>query len=340
MVESFIFQDGKLAAAGEKASVFVFTAPTEEERGRLQEEFGLARHEIASALDPDELGRVGIDGARASVILKRPRNYSASDNLLFLVASIGVFLTPKRVVVVASDPVDLGDERIVHGVQDPADLLLRLIYDTIAHFLAHLRIIHSLSEALEKRVNSSMNNRYLLDLFTLQKSLVYFVDGIGTNMDVIARLHADAAHGASGTAHGASGTARWKLGGAQRELLEEILIENRQCARQAEIYSSILRGLVEARGAVTSNSVNVHLKRLTVICVVFLPMTVLACMGGMSEFSRWTGGIPWWLSYPAFLVGLVPVGLLTYMILRSRGMDREERRLRKAARRNGENRGA
>lgn len=312
MMESYVFQDGKLAAAAQKAAVFVFTAPTDGERKRLVEEFGLDHHELSSSLDPDELGRVCHEGTRTAVILKRPRNYSASDHLLFLVASIGVFLTPQRMVIVASDPVDLGDERIVHRVRDQRDLLLRLLYGTIAHFLAHLRIIYSLSEALEKRVHASMSNRYLMDMFTLEKSLVYFVNGTGSNQAVIEKLRA--------------GSAKWKLNAAQREVLDEILIENQQCSKQAEIYSNILTGLMDARGSVVNNNMNALMKRLTVISVIFLPLNVLAGMGGMSEFSAWTKGIPWWLSYPAFLVGLIPIGLLTWMFLRSRGADREERR--------------
>jgi len=61
---------------------------------------------------------------------------------------------------------------------------------------------------------------------------------------------------------------------------------------------------------------NKVVKRLTVVSVVFMPLNVLAGIGGMSEFSMMTKEIPWPISYSIFTLGLVIVGWLTYVILR------------------------
>jgi len=61
---------------------------------------------------------------------------------------------------------------------------------------------------------------------------------------------------------------------------------------------------------------NKVVKRLTVVSVVFMPLNVLAGIGGMSEFSMMTQSIAWPISYSFFTVGLVIVGWLTYAILR------------------------
>ena len=60
---------------------------------------------------------------------------------------------------------------------------------------------------------------------------------------------------------------------------------------------------------------NKVVKRLTVVSVVFMPLNVLAGIGGMSEFSMMTQGIPWPFSYSIFTIGLVIVGWLTYVML-------------------------
>ncbi len=57
-------------------------------------------------------------------------------------------------------------------------------------------------------------------------------------------------------------------------------------------------------------------KRLTVINVIFLPLNVLVGIGGMSEFSMMTEGIPWPVSYGSFTIGLILVGWLTLTVLR------------------------
>jgi len=61
---------------------------------------------------------------------------------------------------------------------------------------------------------------------------------------------------------------------------------------------------------------NKVVKRLTTVSVIFLPLNVLAGIGGMSEFTMMTEGMPWPVSYSLFSVGLVIVGWLTYVILK------------------------
>ena len=310
MIERYAFEGGKLARREDGDGVLVYIAPTDEERLSLVEERGIDAHDLASALDPDELGRVELAGSRATVILKQPRNYDSEDQLLFTVASIGLFLEPRRLIVVAPEPLELFADKMVRKVANPRDALLKILYASIAHFLGHLKVINMISEALEKRVNASMGNKYLLDMFTLEKSLVYFVNGIGSNQMVLEKLRAS--------------SAKLKLGAAQREILEDIIIENQQCSRQADIYSNILTGLMDARGSVVNNNLSTLMKKLTVISVVFLPMNVLAGMGGMSEFSAWTRGMPFWVSYPLFLAFLGLVGFGTYTVIHNWGIGKSD----------------
>ena len=56
--------------------------------------------------------------------------------------------------------------------------------------------------------------------------------------------------------------------------------------------------------------------RLTVLSVIFMPLNVIAGIGGMSEFSMMTKNIPWPVSYALFTVGMLIVAAITYVILR------------------------
>ena len=56
--------------------------------------------------------------------------------------------------------------------------------------------------------------------------------------------------------------------------------------------------------------------RLTVLSVIFMPLNVIAGIGGMSEFSMMTKHIPWPISYFIFTVGLFAVAWITYITLR------------------------
>jgi magnesium transporter len=47
-----------------------------------------------------------------------------------------------------------------------------------------------------------------------------------------------------------------------------------------------------------------------------MPLNVLAGIGGMSEFSMMTQGIPWPVSYALFTIALGIIAWLTYLLLR------------------------
>ena len=47
-----------------------------------------------------------------------------------------------------------------------------------------------------------------------------------------------------------------------------------------------------------------------------MPLNVLAGIGGMSEFTMMTDGIPWPIAYGTFAVGLVLIGWITFAGLR------------------------
>jgi magnesium transporter len=67
------------------------------------------------------------------------------------------------------------------------------------------------------------------------------------------------------------------------------------------------------------------LYRLTILSVIFMPLNVIAGIGGMSEFSMMTKNIPWQVSYSIFTVGMLVVAWVTFVILRlfeKRGVQR------------------
>ncbi len=97
-------------------------------------------------------------------------------------------------------------------------------------------------------------------------------------------------------------------------MLDNLIIDNDQCSRQGHIYAEVLGGLLDARGNIVNNNMNVLIKNLTVVNIVFLPLGVIASMGGMSEFSVMLDdlGIPWGLGYPLFAVVLTVLGILLW----------------------------
>ncbi len=247
MLKQLYITDGKITDSGQgEALVWVYTAPDEAERKYLVEQLKIDEHTLNSALDPDELSRLEFEPEHAAMIFKRPKHYTAQDNFLFRVVSTGVFLFKDRLVIVRTDDASLFEGRPFIKMQTVQDVFLKLIYRAIAHFVEHLRAINMISGELEQQINLSMENKYLLNLFTLEKSLVYYLSAINSNAVLIEKLRNNAP----------------KLGLTPEnvEFLDDILIENSQCRGQTEIYSQVLSSLMDARASIISNNLNVRIK--------------------------------------------------------------------------------
>ena len=89
-----------------------------------------------------------------------------------------------------------------------------------------------------------------------------------------------------------------------------------------ELYTSLLNNLMTRM----SNNTNASVKRLTLITTVFMPLTLLAGIGGMSEWSMMTGPSNWKFSYPFFLLGMVVIGVINFYLIKrleKKGTSRE-----------------
>ena len=96
-----------------------------------------------------------------------------------------------------------------------------------------------------------------------------------------------------------------------------------KCFEIVEVYREMVTNamemylsLINNRMARVSNRMNATVRRLTLITTIFMPLTLLAGVGGMSEWSMITGPDNWKVSYPLFLVGMAVIGLLSYRALR------------------------
>lgn len=103
------------------------------------------------------------------------------------------------------------------------------------------------------------------------------------------------------------------LSETQHEDVREILRD----IESLDGHTSFLVNKINFQMDATVGFINVNqnkdLKRLTVISLVFMPLNVIAGIGGMSEFSMMTQGVPWQLSYSLLLVGLAMVSWLTFL---------------------------
>ncbi len=80
-----------------------------------------------------------------------------------------------------------------------------------------------------------------------------------------------------------------------------------------ELYSSLLNNLMTK----VSNETNTSVRRLTLITTIFMPLTLIASIGGMSEYTMMTGGEPnWKTAYLLLAAGLALIAIINFFLLR------------------------
>jgi len=303
MIKRYKIENDQLVISeADSAPVLVVVSPTEDEKKWLVENFKIDEHNLGSAFDQEEPSRLEFEPDHVELILKRPKNYSSKDHFMFRVSSMGLFLFKDRLIVALSEDINMFSGKYFKHVSGLREIFLKLLYNTIFHFMEHLKIINMIAEEIEQKINASMENRYLLNLFTLEKSLVYYLNAINANAYAIDRIK--------------HSVEKFDFSPRSVEFLDDIIIENNQCMRQAEIYSNILAGLMDARASIVSNNLNVMMKNLNAVVIAVAVPSFFAGVGGMSELCTVTGVKDPHLAFLAFVGAMALIGLLTFYVIK------------------------
>lgn len=297
MIKSYkISQNALVPITDTEGDVQVYCNPQAAERKILLEKYNLDEHTLNSALDPDELSRLEFEPDHIALIFKRPKNYSSADEFLFKISSYGIFWFKTHVILVISEDIPLFEGKNFNRITNLNEIVLKTIYNTIIHYLEHLKVINMISDSLEDKINTSMKNKYLINLFTLEKSLVYYLNAINSNSFVIEKLK--------------HYTAKIGFTNEETDIIDDIIIENNQCYKQAEIYSNILAGLMDARVSIVSNNLNILMKTLNIITIgIMVPTLVVSAFSMNVKIPLSDHPFAFWI-----ILGLAITSVVSFML--------------------------
>jgi len=283
------------------AQVIVYNSPTIDDEADLQELHNIDYHTLQSSLDPDELSRLEFESDHAAVIFKRPKSFCANDNFLLKLTSTGVFIYEDYLVIVMPDDAPLFEGRVPFRTLSLQDVILRLLYQSVHHFEGHLKAINMLSDSLERRINTSMENRYLLNMFALEKSLVYILNAISANAALFDKMK----------------TVAEKLGFDHEQIgvLEDLIIENQQCLRRSEIFTQVIAGLMDARASIVSNNLNIMIKKFTIWTIAIMVANLVVGIFSMNVKLPMPMEAEAW---PFYVINSLAVGSVIGIFLLSR----------------------
>ena len=269
MLKYYKIENGRITKAPDEdsADIVLMGSPSQEQRGALVKKYEIAEHTIASAFDNDELSRVEYDDDFTTIVFKKPRNYTAEDNFEFRVESFGIFLFSDWVLLLSDSEIPLMDSRRFSKIDSLNTFVVKLLNYSVYHFNEHLKIMNRISEELEDKLQNTLDNKYLLYMFTLNKGLIYYVSALNSNEALLKKLQMGRG---------------MQFDENERELLDDVVIENRQSLQQAEIYANILASLMDARASVVNNNMNVLMRTLNIITIAITIPTFVASIFGMN----------------------------------------------------------
>lgn len=247
--------------------------PTEEELLVLSEKLSIDLIHLKAALDEEERARIEVEDNYTMIIVDTPiLAYDENSSSKYTTLPIGIILTPKNIITICIR--DLQLFRDFYGgyvknfyTEKKTRFILQLLYKNATFFLNYLRYIDRMSVKIEKELEKSMKNKEIVQLLELEKSLVYFSTSLRSNEAVLEKLLRQDAI---------------KKYPEDKELLEDVIVENRQAIEMANIYSNILSGVMGAFGSVISNNLNIKMKFLTGITIILSIPTMISSFFGMN----------------------------------------------------------
>lgn len=249
------------------SQIKIFFKPTIDDICYLSKIVGIDEYTINSVLDSDEIPRIDFEKSYISTILKLPKS-NHGMSLDFRVMSYGLFLFKENLIIIFPENIPIFDWKGFKGLKSINDVFSKCVDYSTSHFMEHLKVINLLTDEIEQKINESMENKFLLNMFSLEKSLVYYLNAIRSNVMVIEKLK--------------NSLNKTNFNIDEQDLLFDVHTESNQCLSQAEIYSDVLTGLMDARVSIVSNNLNLLLKLLTNITIFIMVPTLVASLFSMN----------------------------------------------------------
>ena len=247
--------------------------------------------------DPDELALVNImteiptEVLKTALDMEERSHVEIEDNYIFVVINIpalrgtdsydtvplGIFLTPDFFITVCLEETEvlypfLNNPIATFYTFKKTRFLFQIMYRTATLFLRYLQQINRRTDDIEVQLRHTTKNKDFFQLLELQKSMTYFTSALRTNGTVMERLLRLRGH--SAYRH------LLKIYEEDEDLLEDVIIENKQAMEMVEMYSNILMNMMNAFTSIISNNLNMVMKMLAALTITLAVPTIIFSLWG------------------------------------------------------------
>ncbi|WP_373899494.1 magnesium transporter CorA family protein [Haloimpatiens sp. FM7315] len=278
--------------------------PSEEELTLISKKTNTPMEFLKAALDEEETSRLEIDDD-VLIVVDIPFTETEYNSLTYDTYPLAIIHTNNEIITVCLKNSKILKDFVESKVNSfftfkKSRFILQILYRIANFYLIYLRQIDKKSVLVERKLHKSMKNKELIQLLALEKSLVYFSTSLKANemtlekmlkLEIMQKYEAD------------------------KDVLEDVIIENKQAIEMCNIYSNILSGTMDAFASVISNNLNIVMKFLAAITIVMSIPNMVSGLFGMNvnvPFSNSPNGF-WFVM--ALIAGLASV--VTFILIKT-----------------------
>lgn len=276
--------------------------PTEEEINNVNTSLSVEMDFLKAALDEEERARIESDSGQTLILVDIPIVEKEGKMNVYTTIPLAIILIKHVIITVCLKEDTILSDFINSKVksfltQFKTRFVLQILYRNATRYLQYLKHIDKTSSRIEQEVYKSMKNKEVIQMLKLEKSLVYFSTALKSNEVVLEKLMK---------------YEHIKNYPEDTELLEDVIIENKQAIEMANIYSSILSGTMDAFTSVISNNLNIVMKFLTSVTIVMAIPTMVSSFFGMNVNIPLTSPFAFWIILALSFAVCLIVGFTLY----------------------------
>ena len=312
MVRIFKTIDGSIHEIQEpqEGCWIALTNPTATEIFEISEQFGIEVDDLRAPLDEEERSRIEVEDNYTLILADVPTIEERNEKDWYVTIPLGIIVTQKMIFTVCLEDTQVLTRFMEGRVRNfftymKTRFILQILYRNASMYLRYLRIIDKKSEQIEEKLHLSTRNQELMELLELEKSLVYFTTSLRSNEMVLEKLLK---------------VESIKKYPEDTELLEDVIIENKQAIEMTMIYRDIINGTRELVSSVINNRLNNVMKYLTSITLVMAIPTIISGLYGMNVSGKWMplSNTPY--GFGIICLGTLIICILILLILRKKNM--------------------
>lgn len=247
--------------------------PTLEEIKLVVDKLEIEEDLITKVLDEEELPRIEKTDNATLIVVDCPYWIDKNVKNKYTTYPLGIIIcNDLHVVTVSLKEISLlkdfeqGKVKTFYTYKKTR-FLIQILLKVSSSYLKVLNIVNNDIDVKERVLYKSTDNKHLVELLNIEKTLVYFITSLKANDLVLEKL---------------SKGSVISMYEEDMEILEDTIIENKQGIEMCNIYKEILSNVTDTYATIVSNNLNVAMKFLAGITIVLSVPTMISSFMGMN----------------------------------------------------------